>query len=59
MPLLIRKVQFSEGIDTQEQLAFLQTRRCAEGQGYLCSRPLPASEFSGLLASRMAVPAVN
>ena len=39
----------AEGIETQEQLAFLQSRHCAEGQGYLFSRPLPASEFARLL----------
>jgi diguanylate cyclase (GGDEF)-like protein/PAS domain S-box-containing protein len=49
----------AEGIETQEQLVFLQARRCDEGQGYLFSRPLPASEFGRLLANRMAVPAVN
>jgi hypothetical protein len=27
----------AEGIETQEQLAFLRSRRCAEGQGYLFS----------------------
>jgi diguanylate cyclase (GGDEF)-like protein/PAS domain S-box-containing protein len=39
----------AEGIETQEQLAFLQTQHCAEGQGYLFSRPLAAAQFAHLL----------
>ena len=35
----------AEGIETAEQLAFLQAQRCAEGQGYFFSRPLVAEEF--------------
>ena len=32
----------AEGIETDEQLAFLRLLRCDEGQGYLFSRPQPA-----------------
>jgi diguanylate cyclase (GGDEF)-like protein/PAS domain S-box-containing protein len=39
----------AEGIETQEQLAFLQAQHCAEGQGYLFSRPLAAAQFAQLL----------
>jgi diguanylate cyclase (GGDEF)-like protein/PAS domain S-box-containing protein len=39
----------AEGIETQEQRAFLQARHCAEGQGYLFSRPLAAAQFAHLL----------
>ena len=39
----------AEGIETQEQLAFLQTRRCAEGQGHFFSRPVAAAQFAQLL----------
>ena len=41
----------AEGIETREQLDFLQTHECAEGQGYYYSRPLPAEEFASLLAT--------
>jgi diguanylate cyclase (GGDEF)-like protein/PAS domain S-box-containing protein len=39
----------AEGIETQEQLAFLQAQHCAEGQGYLFSPPLAAAQFAHLL----------
>jgi diguanylate cyclase (GGDEF)-like protein/PAS domain S-box-containing protein len=43
----------AEGIETQLQRAYLQTHRCAEGQGYLFSRPLAAAQFAQLLQSGM------
>jgi diguanylate cyclase (GGDEF)-like protein/PAS domain S-box-containing protein len=39
----------AEGIETQEQLAFLQGQRCQEGQGFHFSQPLPGEEFATLL----------
>jgi EAL domain-containing protein (putative c-di-GMP-specific phosphodiesterase class I) len=46
--LKIRSV--AEGIETREQLAFLQAQDCAEGQGFCLSRPIVAEEFAKLLA---------
>ncbi|MGB7174470.1 MAG: EAL domain-containing protein [Candidatus Acidiferrales bacterium] len=39
----------AEGIETQEQRTYLQTQHCAEGQGYLFSRPMLPREFAHLL----------
>jgi EAL domain-containing protein (putative c-di-GMP-specific phosphodiesterase class I) len=39
----------AEGIETQEQLAFLQAHHCTEGQGFLFSRPVAAAQLADLL----------
>jgi diguanylate cyclase (GGDEF)-like protein len=39
----------AEGVETQEELAFLQAHQCDEAQGYFFSRPVVAQQFAKLL----------
>jgi diguanylate cyclase (GGDEF)-like protein len=39
----------AEGVETGDELAFLQDHQCDEAQGYLFSRPVPHAQFAGLL----------
>jgi len=39
----------AEGVETQEQLAFLKGRSCPEAQGYYLNQPLAAEACTGLL----------
>jgi EAL domain-containing protein (putative c-di-GMP-specific phosphodiesterase class I) len=39
----------AEGVETNEQLEMIRTEGCTEIQGYVFSRPVPASEVDGLL----------
>lgn len=44
----------AEGVETQEQLAFLREQQCHGMQGYLFSRPVPAEEITPLLTKTLS-----
>ena len=44
----------AEGVETPEQLAFLQAQSCPHGQGYYFSQPMEAEEFVEVLRGRVA-----
>ena len=46
----------AEGVETLEQLQFLQARDCDEAQGYYIGRPIAAEQFAELLQGGIAVP---
>lgn len=43
----------AEGVETLEELSFLQAHECDEGQGYYFSRPVPPQQFVALLGAGM------
>jgi EAL domain-containing protein (putative c-di-GMP-specific phosphodiesterase class I) len=46
----------AEGVETQEELAFLQAHECDEAQGYYFSRPALPQQFAHLLKTGMSAP---
>ena len=44
----------AEGIETAQQLAYLQAQQCLAGQGFLFSRPVTADAFAALVSARRA-----
>ncbi len=46
----------AEGVETENQLAFLKSRNCNEAQGYYMSRPLPVKEMGEILRKKSSMP---
>jgi diguanylate cyclase (GGDEF)-like protein/PAS domain S-box-containing protein len=44
----------AEGVETQEELRFLEAHQCDEAQGYYFSRPVRPDQFAALLKSGVA-----
>jgi diguanylate cyclase (GGDEF)-like protein/PAS domain S-box-containing protein len=49
----------AEGVETEEQLHFLQQEGCSEGQGYFFCRPVIAEKFAEFLERGVTESAVN
>ena len=49
----------AEGVETREQLAFLQSENCEEGQGFYFSHPVEAEVCAELLRSKNTDYVVN
>jgi diguanylate cyclase (GGDEF)-like protein/PAS domain S-box-containing protein len=47
----------AEGVETLEELAFLQAHKCDEAQGFYLSRPLPPRQFAELM--RTGIPEIR
>jgi diguanylate cyclase (GGDEF)-like protein len=46
----------AEGVETHEELEFLQARQCDEAQGFYFSCPVPSEQFANLLATGIPGP---
>jgi EAL domain-containing protein (putative c-di-GMP-specific phosphodiesterase class I) len=55
----LKHLVVAEGSETRERRVYLQTQSCAEGQGFLFSRPLAAAKFAHWLQMGLAETVVH
>jgi EAL domain-containing protein (putative c-di-GMP-specific phosphodiesterase class I) len=48
----------AEGIETEDQLAFLKSHGCDQGQGYLFSRPCPPTDLASRFLKNQKKPLI-
>ena len=46
----------AEGVENMEELNWLRSQGCGEAQGFLFSRPMPASDLKSLLGLAGSAP---
>ena len=51
---ILRSKLLAEGVETRQQLEFLNSAGCEEAQGYYFGRPVPAEQIRKLLATGFA-----
>lgn len=56
MGMSLKKRVVAEGIETKQQLTFLQSHHCFEGQGFYFKRPMPADAFAAILETNLNQP---
>jgi len=49
----------AEGVESEQDLAFLKAQKCEEGQGFYLGRPVPAQQFAVLLKSECELTMAN
>jgi diguanylate cyclase (GGDEF)-like protein/PAS domain S-box-containing protein len=49
----------AEGVETPQQLAFLQDHGCPQGQGYYFGRPMLANELARMIAGKSRTPTLD
>jgi diguanylate cyclase (GGDEF)-like protein/PAS domain S-box-containing protein len=49
----------AEGVETEEELAFLQSQQCDEAQGYYFSQAVAPGEFARLLETGVSMPSLR
>jgi diguanylate cyclase (GGDEF)-like protein len=54
---LMNLTAVAEGVETEEQLAWVRERGIGQYQGFLCAPALPAAQFEALLARSVTAPA--
>jgi EAL domain-containing protein (putative c-di-GMP-specific phosphodiesterase class I) len=55
----LRQRVIAEGVETVDQLAFLKTHGCDEGQGHYFSRPVVSQQFARLLETGISAALSN